>query len=237
MSSRGKKYEQAAKQVDHTKLYEPREAVGLLKNITYTKFDATVEAHIRTGVDPRHADQMVRGSVSLPAGTGRKVRVLVFAQGDKAREAEETGADYVGGEDLVKRIQEGWTDFDVAIATQDMMGLVGRLGKILGPRGLMPNPRSGTVTMDVGRTVQEVKAGRVEFRVDKTAVIHVPIGKVSFTEEGLLQNLGALMDAVQRAKPTGAKGQYIHSIALATTMSPGVKLDLAPTLALAATAA
>jgi large subunit ribosomal protein L1 len=237
MPQRGKKYREAAKLIDRTKLYEPREAIELLKKIDFTKFDATVEAHIRTGVDPRHADQMVRGSVSLPAGTGRTVRVLVFAQGDKAREAEEAGADFVGGEDLVKRIQEGWTDFDVAIATQDMMGMVGRLGKVLGPRGLMPNPRSGTVTTDVGRTVGEVKAGRVEFRVDKTAVIHVPIGKASFTEDKLMQNLGALMDAVQRAKPTGAKGQYIRSVALATTMSPGVKLDLAPTLGLAAAAA
>lgn len=236
MRRRGKKYQEAAKLVDRQRLYEPREALHLLKQLAFARFNETVEAHIRTGVDPRHADQIVRGSVSLPAGTGRQVRVLVFAQGEKAREAEEAGADYVGGEDLVKRIQEGWLEFDVAIATPDMMGLVGRLGRILGPRGLMPNPRSGTVTMDVGRTVQEVKAGRVEFRVDKTAVIHVPIGKVSFSEDDLLRNLAALMDAIQRAKPSGAKGQYIRGVALATTMSPAVNLDLGRTLALASAA-
>ena len=180
---------------------------------------------MRLGVDPRHADQMVRGTAVLPHGTGRTVRVLVFAQGDKAREAEEAGADYVGAQDLIQRIEGGWLDFDVAVATPDMMGQVGRLGRILGPRGLMPNPRSGTVTFDVGRTVRDVKAGRVEFRVDRTALDHVPIGKVSFDDQRLLENLSTLMDAVAAAKPSGAKGTYIRSVHLAATMSPGIRLD------------
>src|SRR5918912_402322 len=237
MPERGKHYVDAAKKVDRFKLYNPREAVALLRDLNFVKFDPTVEVHIRTGVDPRHADQMVRGSVVLPAGTGKKVRVLAFAQGEKAREAEEAGADYVGGEDLAKKIQEGWTDFDVAVATPDMMGMVGRLGRVLGPRGLMPNPRSGTVTPDIGRAIREIKGGRVEFRVDRTGVIHVPVGKVSFEEEKLLQNLSALVDAVVRAKPSGAKGQYIRTVNLASTMGPGVGLDLQPTLALASSEA
>ncbi|HLI26193.1 MAG TPA: 50S ribosomal protein L1 [Chloroflexota bacterium] len=234
MPRHGKKYLEALKKIDRNRLYPPAEAIALLREIAYTKFDPTVEVHIRTGLDPRHADQMVRGSVVLPAGTGKQVRVLAFAQGEKAREAEEAGADYVGGEDLVKRIQGGWLEFDVAVATPDMMGLVGRLGRILGPRGLMPNPRTGTVSMDIERVIREVRAGRVEFRVDKTGVIHGPIGKLSFTDAQLLENLGAFVDAVQRAKPAAVKGQYLRGIALAATMSPGLKLDLAQTQALAA---
>ncbi|MBX5490629.1 MAG: 50S ribosomal protein L1 [Chloroflexi bacterium] len=234
MSRHGKKYLDAAKKVDRTRLYSPAEAIALLREVTYTKFDPTVEVHIRTGLDPRHAEQMVRGSVVLPAGTGKQVRVLAFAQGEKAREAEGAGADYVGGEDLAKRIQDGWLEFDVAVATPDMMGMVGRLGRILGPRGLMPNPRTGTVSMDIGRVIREVRAGRVEFRVDKTGVIHGPLGKLSFSTEQLLENLGAFIDAVQRAKPSSLKGQYLRSIALAATMSPGIKLDLAQAQALAA---
>jgi len=221
----GKKYRAAAAQVDNSRLYSPQEAVDLLKKISYSAFDGTVEVHMRLGVDPRHADQMVRGTAVLPHGTGRTVRVLVFAQGDKAREAEEAGADYVGAQDLIQRIEGGWLDFDVAVATPDMMGQVGRLGRILGPRGLMPNPRSGTVTFDVGRTVRDVKAGRVEFRVDRTALVHVPIGKVSFDDQRLLENLSTLMDAVVAAKPSGAKGTYIRSVHLAATMSPGIRLD------------
>ena len=225
MPKHGKKYREAAAQVDKSRLYSPQEALALLKKISYSAFDGTVEVHMRLGVDPRHADQMVRGTAVLPHGTGRTVRVLVFAQGDKAREAEEAGADYVGAQDLIQRIEGGWLDFDVAVATPDMMGQVGRLGRILGPRGLMPNPRSGTVTFDVGRTVRDVKAGRVEFRVDRTALVHVPIGKVSFDDQRLLENLSTLMDAVAAAKPSGAKGTYIRSVHLAATMSPGIRLD------------
>ena len=225
MPKHGKKYREATAQVDKSRLYSPQEAVDLLKKISYSAFDGTVEVHMRLGVDPRHADQMVRGTAVLPHGTGRTVRVLVFAQGDKAREAEEVGADYVGAQDLIQRIEGGWLDFDVAVATPDMMGQVGRLGRILGPRGLMPNPRSGTVTFDVGRTVRDVKAGRVEFRVDRTALVHVPIGKVSFDDQRLLENLSTLMDAVVAAKPSGAKGTYIRSVHLAATMSPGIRLD------------
>jgi len=221
----GKKYREAVAQVDTSRLYSPQEAIDLLKKISYSAFDGTVEVHMRLGVDPRHADQMVRGTAVLPHGTGRTVRVLVFAQGDKAREAEEAGAEYVGAQDLIQRIEGGWLDFDVAVATPDMMGQVGRLGRILGPRGLMPNPRSGTVTFDVGRTVRDVKAGRVEFRVDRTALVHVPIGKVSFDDQRLLENLSTLMDAVVAAKPSGAKGTYIRSLHLAATMSPGIRLD------------
>jgi len=221
----GKKYRAAATQVEKSRLYSPHEAIDLLKKISYSAFDGTVEVHMHLGVDPRHADQMVRGTAVLPHGTGRTVRVLVFAQGDKAREAEEAGADYVGAQDLVQRIDGGWLDFDVAVATPDMMGQVGRLGRILGPRGLMPNPRSGTVTFDVGRTVRDVKGGRVEFRVDRTALVHVPIGKVSFEDHRLLENLSTLMDAIVAAKPSGAKGTYIRSVHLAATMSPGIRLD------------
>src|SRR5437763_1933903 len=235
MPSHGKKYDDAVKKVEHERLYTPQEAVALLREVTYVKFDPTVEVHIRTGLDPRHAEQMVRGSVVLPAGTGKKVRVLAFAQGDKAREAEEAGADYVGGDDLAKRIQDGWLEFDVAVATPDMMGMVGRLGRVLGPRGLMPNPRTGTVTADIGRAIREIKGGRVEFRIDRTGVIHAPIGKVSFDEDMVLQNLSALVDAVVRAKPTGAKGTYLRTFHISSTMGPAVELDQAGTLALAST--
>lgn len=233
MPKHGKKFRAAVEKVDPLKQYSPEEGVKLVKDNAFAKFDETVELHIRTGLDPRHADQVVRGSAVLPAGTGRTQRVVAFAQGDKAREAEAAGADVVGAEDLVQRIQGGWTDFDVAVATPDMMGAVGRLGRVLGPRGLMPNPRSGTVTPDIGRAIREIKGGRVEFRVDRTGVIHVPIGKVSFSEDNVLQNLGALVDAVVRAKPSGAKGQYIRTVNIASTMGPGVSLDLQPTLALA----
>src|ERR671932_1750354 len=233
MANRGKKYRSAAEKVDPLKPYSPQEAVKLVKDAAFARFVESVELHIRTGVDPRHADQQVRGSAVLPAGTGKAVRVVAFAEGDKAREAETAGADLVGSDDLVQRISAGWTDFDVAVATNDMMGKVGRLGKVLGPRGLMPNPRSGTVTQDIGRAIREIKGGRVEFRVDRTGVIHAPIGKISFSEEQILQNLSALVDAVVRAKPSGAKGQYIRTVNLASTMGPGVGLDLQPTLALA----
>ena len=233
MPKHGKRYRAAAEKVDPLKPYPPREAVKLVKDLAFAKFDESVELHIRTGVDPRHADQQVRGSAVLPAGTGRAVRVVAFAEGDKAREAEAAGADVVGSDDLIQRISAGWTDFDVAVATNDMMGKVGRLGKVLGPRGLMPNPRSGTVTQDIGRAIREIKGGRVEFRVDRTGVIHAPIGKISFSEEQILQNLSALVDAVVRAKPSGAKGQYIRTVSLASTMGPGVGLDPQPTLALA----
>jgi large subunit ribosomal protein L1 len=235
MPKHGKKYRAAAEKVDPLKQYAPTEGIKLVKETSFAKFDESVELHIRTSLDPRHADQIVRGAAILPAGTGRTQRVVVFAQGDAAREAEAAGADIVGAEDLVKRIQEGWTDFDVAVATPDMMGMVGRLGKVLGPRGLMPNPRSGTVTNDITRAVKEIKGGRVEFRLDKTGVIHAPIGKVSFDDDKIMQNLGALVDAVVRAKPTGAKGQYIRTLNLTSTMGPGVSLDLQPTLDLAST--
>jgi large subunit ribosomal protein L1 len=233
MPKHGKKYRAAAEKVDPLKQYPPADGVKLVKETAYAKFDESVELHIRTGLDPKHADQIVRGSAVLPAGTGRTQRVVAFAQGDKAREAEAAGADIVGADELVARIQAGWTDFDVAVATPDMMGAVGRLGKVLGPRGLMPNPRSGTVTPDIGRAIREIKGGRVEFRVDRTGVIHVPIGKVSFEEDKILQNLGALVDAVVRAKPTGSKGQYIHTLNIASTMGPAVSLDQQLTLALA----
>jgi large subunit ribosomal protein L1 len=237
MAKHGKKYRAAADRVDPLKQYTPDDGVKLVKETSITKFDASVELHIRTGLDPKHADQQVRGSAVLPAGTGRTQRVVAFAQGDKAREAEAAGADVVGGEELVARIQGGWTDFDVAVATQDMMGMVGRLGRVLGPRGLMPNPRTGTVTQDIGRTIREIKGGRVEFRVDRTGVIHAPIGKVSFEDEKILQNLSALVDAVVRAKPSGAKGTYLRTFNLASTMGPSIELDNALTLALASSEA
>src|ERR1700716_90398 len=233
MPKHGKKYRAAAAKVDPLKQYLPNEGVKLVKETAFASFDESVELHIRTGLDPKHADQQVRGSAVLPAGTGRTQRVVAFAQGDKAREAEAAGADIIGAEELVQRIQGGWTDFDVAVAPPDMMGIVGRLGKVLGPRGLMPNPRSGTVTPDIGRAIREIKGGRVEFRVDKTGVIHVPIGKVSFNEEQIMQNLGALVDAVVRAKPTGAKGQYIRTLNICSTMGPAVGLEQQATLALA----
>ena len=236
MAKHGKRLQELRKKVDPDRVYEPNDALTLVKDLASAKFDETIEAHLRMGVDPRHADQMVRGSVVLPAGTGKQMRVLAFAQGDKAREAEEAGADFVGAEDLIQRIQGGWMEFDVAVATPDMMGAVGRLGRVLGPRGLLPNPRTGTVSPEIGKLIRDVRAGRVEFRVDKTAVIHVPIGKASFTEDLLRENLAALMDAVVRAKPQGAKGQYVKSVTLAPTMGPGVKLDIQPTLALTAAA-
>jgi large subunit ribosomal protein L1 len=237
MPQHGKTYLEVAKLVERTKRYQLDEALELLKQTARAKFDETVEAHVRLGVDPRHADQMVRGSVVLPHGTGRRVRVLVFAQGEKAREAEEAGADYVGADELIERIQQGWTDFDVAVATPDMMGKVGRLGRILGPRGLMPSPRTGTVTMDIARAVRDIRAGRVEFRVDRTGNVHVPIGKVSFTNEQLKENLLALLDALIRARPSGARGTYVRSITLSTTMGPGIRLDVQPLLELARAAA
>jgi large subunit ribosomal protein L1 len=235
---RGKKYLEAAKLVDPEKAYEPQEAIELAKKTSYTNFDGTIELHLRMGVDPRHADQQVRGVASLPHGLGKKVRVLVFAQGEGARSAETAGADVVGSDDLIKQIEGGFLDFDVAIATPDMMGRVGRLGKVLGRRGLMPNPKSGTVVQpqDLGRAVGEARKGRVEFRLDKTALMHVPIGKASFESDQLKENLTALLDAVQKAKPAGAKGQYIRTITVCATMGPGVRLDLQPTLALAGVA-
>jgi large subunit ribosomal protein L1 len=232
MPKHGKKYREAIKLVDEEKLYQASEALALLRKLNYVSFDPTVELHMQLGVDPRHADQMVRGTAGLPAGTGKSVKVLVFAQGEKATEAEQAGADFVGLDDMVKQINEGWLGFDVAIATPDVMSKVASLGRRLGPRGLMPNPKTGTVTFDIGKAVREVKAGRVEFRVDKTSLIHIPIGKLSFTDEQLLQNLTAALDAIQRAKPAGAKGQYIKSIVLCSTMSPSVRLDIQPALAL-----
>ena len=235
MTQHGKKFLDAAKLVDRTKSYEPAEAVDLVKQTAVVNFDPSVEAHIRLGVDPRHADQMVRGTVVLPHGTGKVVRVAVFAQAEKAQEALRAGADEVGGEDLVKKIEGGWLEFDVAVATPDMMGMVGKLGRILGRRGLMPNPKAGTVTFDVERAVGEVKGGRVEFKVDKGAIIHVPVGKASFSAEALVANLATLLDAVNRAKPSGAKGTYLRSVTIASTMGPGVHVDL-PSLLAAASA-
>jgi large subunit ribosomal protein L1 len=233
---RGKKYVEAAKLVDPDKAYAPEEAIELAKKSSYSKFDGTIEVHMRMGVDPRHADQQVRGVASLPNGLGKKVRVAVFAQGDAARAAEAAGADVVGSDELVKQIEGGFLDFDIAIATPDQMGKVGRLGKILGRRGLMPNPKSGTVVQpqDMARAVGDMQKGRVEFRLDRTALMHVPIGKASFEDKALLENLGALVDAVQKAKPSGAKGQYIRTITVCATMGPGVSLDLQPALAMAA---
>jgi large subunit ribosomal protein L1 len=233
MTRHGKKYEEAAKLVDRTRVYPPQEAVGLVKQTSTVSFDPTVEAHLRLGVDPRHADQMVRGTVALPSGTGKTVRVAVFAQGDKAQEALRAGADEVGAEDLVKKIEAGWLEFDVALATPDMMGQVGRLGRILGRRGLMPNPKAGTITFDLERTIREVKGGRVEFKVDKGAIVHVAIGKGSFEEEALLANLATLVDAINRAKPSGAKGQYLRSLTIASTMGPGIRVDVPAVLAAA----
>src|SRR5438046_3844034 len=212
MARRGKRLIEARKRVDPDRAYEPDEGLTLVKELSSAKFDETIECHIRTGVDPRHADQMVRGSIVLPEGTGKQVRVLAFAQGEKAREAEEAGADYVGADDLIQRIQGGWLEFDVAVATPDVMGAVGRLGRVLGPRGLLPNPRTGTVSMDIGRLIREVRAGRVEFRVDRTAVIHTGIGKASFEPEQLKENLVALMGEIVRAKPAASRGGYLRSI-------------------------
>jgi len=235
MAERGKKYQAAVKLVEGDRSYTPQEAVALAKKASFTKFDETVELHLRLGVDPRHSDQQVRGVATLPHGLGKKVRVLVFAQGEASRLAQEAGADTVGGEELIKKIEEGFLDFDVAITSPDMMGKVGKLGKILGRRGLMPNPKAGTVVPanDLPRAIAEAGKGRVEFRLDRTAIIHVPLGKVSFEEQKLLENLTAVMEAVTKAKPSGAKGQYIRSAFLTTTMGPGLELDLKSTQALA----
>ena len=229
----GKKYLEAAKLIDREQAYPPLQAADLVKQTTTVAFDASVEAHIRLGVDPRHADQMVRGTVVLPHGTGKVVRVVVFAQGEKAQEALRAGADEVGAEDLVKRIEAGWLEFDVALATPDSMGHVGKLGKILGRRGLMPNPKAGTITFDLERAVKEVKGGRVEFKVDKAAIIHVAVGKASFEPAQLVDNLAALVDAVNRAKPAGAKGQYLRNLTIASTMGPGIRVDVPAVLAAA----
>ncbi len=225
MGKHGKRYSEASKLVDRARLYGPEEAVRLLKQTARAKFPETVEVHARLGIDPKHADQQVRGTVPLPAGTGKSVRVVVFAKGEKAKEAEAAGADVVGVEELVEKVQGGWAEFDVAVATPDVMNLVGRLGRILGPRGLMPNPKAGTVTMDVSKAVREIKAGKIEFRVDKAGIIHVPIGKATFSEEDLLKNLTALMDALVRARPAAVKGQYLRSVTITSTMGPGIKID------------
>ena len=224
---RGKKYIEAAKNIDRAAQYETAEAISLVKKSATAKFDETIEAHIRTGCDGRHAEQQIRGAVVLPHGTGKAVKVLVFAKGDKVAEAEAAGADFVGGEELIPRIQnDGWFDFDVVVATPDMMGVVGRLGRVLGPKGLMPNPKAGTVTMDVTKAVNDIKAGKIEYRLDKTNIIHVPIGKASFTEEQLADNFQTLMDAINKAKPSSLKGQYLKSVTLTSTMGPGVRLNV-----------
>ncbi|MCI9201012.1 MAG: 50S ribosomal protein L1 [Lachnospiraceae bacterium] len=225
---RGKKYNEAAKQVDRSVQYEPLEAIALAKKTATAKFDETIEAHIRTGCDGRHADQQIRGAVVLPNGTGKEVKVLVFAKGDKLAEAEAAGADFVGGDELIPKIQnEGWLEFDVVVATPDMMGVVGRLGKTLGPKGLMPNPKAGTVTMDVTKAVKDIKAGKIEYRLDKSNIIHVPIGKASFAEEQIEENFNALMEAIVKARPSAVKGQFLRSITLSSTMGPGVKVSVA----------
>ena len=224
---RGKKYQNALKEVERNTFYEPLEAMELVKKIAPGRFDETVEAAVRLGVDPRHADQQVRGAVVLPYGTGKSRRVVVFTRGEKVKEAEAAGADYVGAEDLIARVQEGWLDFEVAIATPDVMSMVGRIGRILGPRGLMPNPKTGTVTFDVARAVAEVKAGKIEYRVDKAGIIHAPIGRVSFDTAKLVDNLKALVEALLRAKPAAAKGQYLKGITVCSTMGPGVKVNAA----------
>ncbi len=224
----GKKYVEAAKQIDRSVFYEPADAVALVKKTAVAKFDETIEVHIRTGCDGRHAEQQVRGAVVLPNGTGKTVKVLVFAKGDKVNEAEAAGADHVGGDELIPRIQkDGWLDFDVVVATPDMMGVVGRLGKILGPKGLMPNPKAGTVTMDVTKAINDIKAGKIEYRLDKSNIIHVPIGKASFTDEKLQENFNALMEAIVKARPSALKGQYLRSITLTSTMGPGLKVSVA----------
>jgi len=234
MSKRSKNYQEALKQVDRTRYYSPEEAIELAKKISYVKFDAVVEVHMRLGVNPRHADQQVRSVVLLPHGLGKEVRILVFAEGEAEKIAREAGADYVGSDDLVKQIQDGWLDFDVAISIPQMMGKVGRLGRVLGPRGLMPNPKAGTIVPaeHLPRAIKEARLGRVEFRIDKTANLHVPIGKVSFPAGKLVDNMTALFEAVKKAKPPSAKGQYVRRITLATTMGPGIKLDTSQALAL-----
>lgn len=234
MSKHGKRYRAAAELIDRERVYAPAEAVDLVKQTSTVGFDPSIEAHLRLGVDPRHADQMVRGTVVLPHGTGKIVRVAVFAQGDKAQEALRAGADEVGSDDLVKKIEAGWLEFDVALATPDLMGQVGRLGKILGRRGLMPNPKAGTITFDLERAIGEVKAGRVEFKVDKAGIVHVPVGKASFEAEALVTNLATLVDAVNRARPTGAKGQYLKGLSISSTMGPGIRVEVPALLAAAA---
>jgi large subunit ribosomal protein L1 len=223
---RGKKYQESAKLIDKSRLYDPREAMELVQQTAKAKFDESVEVHVKLGVDPRHADQQVRGVVVLPHGTGKTLKVLVFAKGDKAKEAEAAGADYVGAEELVAKIQnENWFDYDVVVATPDMMGVVGRLGKVLGPKGLMPNPKSGTVTFDIAKAINEIKAGKVEYRVDKTAIIHVGVGKVSFGTDKLTENFKTLMEAIVKAKPAAAKGTYLKSVVVASTMGPAIKVN------------
>ena len=224
----GKRYTEAAKLIDRSQYYDVADAVGVIKKTANAKFDETIELHVRTGADGRHADQQIRGAVVLPHGTGKTVRILVFAKGPKEDEAKAAGADFVGGQELIPKIQnEGWLDFDVVVATPDMMGVVGRLGKVLGPKGLMPNPKSGTVTMDLTKAIADIKAGKVEYRLDKTNIIHCPIGKASFTEEQLRENLQALLDALNKAKPSSLKGAYMKSAVLTSTMGPGVKLNTA----------
>ncbi len=234
MATRGKKYQEAAKLLDKTKAYSPDEAIGLAKKMAYSRFDETVELHLRMGLDPQNANQQVRGVALMPHGLGKPVRVLVFAQGEAVRVAEAAGADFAGGDELVHKIEGGWTDFDVAIATPDMMGKVGKLGKVLGRKGLMPNPKSGTVVGadDLSRVIDDARKGRVEFKLDRTAIIHVPLGKVSFDERKLMDNLTAIVEAVVKAKPSGAKGQYVKTASITTTMGPGINLDLKPTLSL-----
>ena len=224
---RGKKYIETVKLFDKAAQYDTTEAISLVKKSAVAKFDETIEAHIRLGVDGRHADQQVRGAVVLPHGTGKTVKVLVFAKGEKANEAEAAGADFVGAEELIPKIQGGWFDFDVVVATPDMMGVVGRLGRVLGPKGLMPNPKAGTVTMDVTKAIKDIKAGKIEYRLDKTNIIHVPVGKASFSEEQLADNFQTIMGAIIKAKPAAAKGQYLRSVTLASTMGPGVKVNTA----------
>ena len=225
MANTTKKYAEARNKIDREKRYDMEEALGILPQVTYAKFDETVEVALRLGVDPRHADQMVRGSVALPNGLGKQVKILVFAKGQKEKEAQEAGADYVGAEDFIEKIQKGWLDFDKTIATPDIMGAVSKLGKILGPRGLMPNPKVGTVTFDIAKTVKEMKAGRVEFRVDKAGNLHAPVGKISFGKEKILENINSLLETIIRLKPSSSKGTYIKGMAVCTTMSPGIKID------------
>jgi len=225
MAKEGKRHIEALSRVEKGRLYEPEEAIALAQELAHAKFPETVDVAVRLGVDPRHSDQVVRGAVVLPHGTGRAQRVLVFAKGDKVKEAEEAGADFVGGDELAEKIQNGWTDFDVAVATPDMMAVVGRLGKILGPRGLMPNPKTGTVTFEVKNAIQEIKAGKIEFRTEKAGIVHAPIGKVNFETEKLVQNLAALVDALVKAKPAAAKGTYIKGITVSTTMGPGIQVN------------